>query len=117
MEQIKKTRNRKMKYPYYYNISLSNEELNKIKNYKLNHNQPISKIIRDHLLIGGLMEDDQDIVNKIKILRKSEEFIYKNQIGFKYTEKMEQKLKELEEKTGAYKTSLIRTFLQNSKLI
>ena len=117
MEENKKIRNRKLKYPYYYNISLSDEELKKIIDFKNKNGHTRSKIIRDHLLIGGLMEDNEEIINNIKILRKSEEFIYKNQIGFKFTEKMEEKLKELEEKTGAYKTSLIRTFLQNSKLI
>ena len=117
MEERKKIRNRKLKYPYKYNISLSDKELKKITDYKISNNQPISKIIRDNLLIGGLMEDDPEIINNISILRRSDEFIYKNQITFKYTEKIEEKLKELEEKTGAYKTSLIRTFLQNAKLI
>jgi predicted DNA-binding protein len=117
MEEIKKTRNKKKKYLKCYSISFSDEELKKIQYFKDKSGWAISKIIREHLLIGGLLEDDEDLIKKISMLKKSDEWIYKNQISFSYTEKMEEKLKDIEEKTGAYKTSLIRTFLQNSKLI
>jgi hypothetical protein len=110
-------RNKISKYPCRFALSFSDEELQKIIDFKNKSGYAKGKIIRDHLLIGGLMEDDERIIKNITINRKSEEWKYKNHISFQYTEKMEEKLKELEEKTGAYKTSLIRTFLQNSKLI
>jgi len=117
MKEVKQTKSKKKKYPCRYSISFSDEELEKIINLKQKSNHSISKLIRDHLLIGGLMEDDEEIIKNLSILKKSNKWMYKNQITFQYTEKMEEKLKELEEKTGAYKTSLIRTFLQNAKLI
>jgi predicted DNA-binding protein len=117
MQEIKQTRNRKKKYSKSYVFRSSDEELKKINDFKEKSGWPISKIVREHLLIGGLMENEEYLIKNISILRRSEELVYKNQIGFQYTKTMEERLKELEERTGAYKTSLIRTFLQNSKLI
>jgi wyosine [tRNA(Phe)-imidazoG37] synthetase (radical SAM superfamily) len=118
MTEVKRTRNKIKNFPVRFLLYVSDEELKKIDEFKRINNFSRSKIIKDHLLIGGLMDNDENIIKSISMIRRSpKDRIYKNAIAFNYTEKMEQKLKELEEKTGAYKTSLIRTFLQNSKLI
>lgn len=105
------------KFPIEYIIKVSDEELKKINQCQIKNDWSLAATIRNNLLIGGIMEKDNDLLKNITILQRSKKIIYNNQIKFKYSAEMEKRIKYFQEKTGAYKTSIIRNFLKNAKLI
>jgi hypothetical protein len=105
------------KFPIEYIMKVSDEELKKINQCKINNNWSLAETIRNNLLIGGLMENRDGLLDNLTILTRSETRIYNHQVKFKYSIEMENRIKYFQEKTGAYKTSIIRNFLKNAKLI
>ncbi|MDB2550548.1 hypothetical protein N9X24_01630 [Rickettsiales bacterium] len=105
------------KFPIEYIMKVSDEELEKINQCKIKNDWSLAATIRNNLLIGGIMENDDNLLKNITILQRSKKIIYNNQVKFKYSTEMEKRIKYFQEKTGAYKTSIIRNFLKNAKLI
>ena len=111
---LKKTRNRKKNFPYHYVLNFSLEEKEKIIKKTKQENKSTSLILRESLLDGGILQDEEII---IQILRRSESKVFKYQLGLSYSEEVENKINDIAQKTGSEKSSIFRSYLKKSKLI
>ena len=111
---LKKTRNRKKNFPYHYVLNFSLKEKEKIIKKTKQENKSTSLILRESLLDGGILQDEEII---IQILRRSESKVFKYQLGLSYSEEVENKINDIAQKTGSEKSSIFRSYLKKSKLI